>query len=57
MSGLVRGARVRVLAPSAFRGSSGVVVQHYPPTRNCMVEFPGGRGIAWIADECLEVTG
>jgi len=57
MSGLVRGARVRVLAPSAYRGSSGVVVQHYPPTRNCMVEFPGGRGIAWIADECLEVMG
>lgn len=54
---LVPRARVRVRPPSAFHGMRGAVVKHYPVTGNCLIAFAPGQGVAWIADECLEVTG
>ena len=48
---------MQILAPSAFRGLTGSVVAHYTATENCMIEFPDGRGVAWIDDPCLEIIG
>lgn len=54
---LVPRARVQVIAPSGLRGFTGTILKHYPVTGQCLVEFPASKGISWIADECLEVTG
>ncbi len=54
---LVPRAQVRVHAPSSFRGMVGVIRKHYPVTGQCLVEFPLSKGITWIDDPCLEVTG
>ena len=54
---LVPGAQVQIHAPSVFRGLTGTILKHYPVTGQCLVEFPASKGISWIADECLEVTG